>query len=355
MLIMGMLAPLATLPRASAGYHEEDWYKKVNGVLTTDYYDLYPFAEQSVDFGFSKFGELIYWNESEGYGVGLQYPGFDAVKTYVQDSSRKSVDPFANEMVNEWLWLNGWLLEVRYTHRSHGDRCIRAMAMFADMDTEGGDWIVGFDENCNTSRPFTDAPHGGRKVTSYATTEDILELYDGPRRYVAMTVTHIYDWKDSNGNDEIDLGVDSIFPVVDVIITYVFNKVKKEVMLIKDIKQVITGKELDSPIDIQFSNREEWDLGAPGTETEYGSYAHWWHQEMPTCYGAEWHMAPGIMREFEILMLAHGSQQEFCIEEYMGEQGICQGCYGLPIVRESDRVYVKWLTSGSGSTAGSSR
>jgi hypothetical protein len=167
MLIIGMFAPMATLPRATAGVHEDEWYKLVNGVLTTDYYDLYPYDELSVDYGFSKFGELIYWNELEDHGVGIQYPGFDQVGTYVQDATRQSIDPFANEMINEWLWLNGWFLEVRYTHRSARDRCIRAMAMFADMTVEGGDWIIGFDENCALNTPFTQAPHGGRKTTAY--------------------------------------------------------------------------------------------------------------------------------------------------------------------------------------------
>jgi hypothetical protein len=84
----------------SAGTHESDWYMVVQGVLTTDTYDFYPWEEQSVDFGFSKFGELIYWNDVEDEGVGLQYPGWDKVQDWHQDIGDNHVDPFANEIVS---------------------------------------------------------------------------------------------------------------------------------------------------------------------------------------------------------------------------------------------------------------
>jgi hypothetical protein len=222
------------------------------------------------------------------------------------------------------------------------------MAMFADITTSGGEWIIGFDENCSNNRDFGLPPNGGRKTTGYAETEDILELYDGPRRYVAMVVTHVYDWKDLDEDGEVDLEDPvEVWPVVDVIITYIFNKVKKEVMMIKDIKQVISGKILQSPLDIQFSNREEWDLGAPGAVAEYGSYAHWWHQYFKTCYGPEWHMAPGIMREYEITWIAGpGDNEEWCKEE----SEIDYGCYAMSdFVEGSVRVRVngKWIKEGT--------
>jgi len=140
-----------------------DWYTIVNGVLTSDYYSLYPYNTLSIDFGLSKYGEMISYDPVTGIGVGLQYPGYDSVGTYDQTLGTSS-DPFANEFIDPKLWLNGWLIDVRYTHRTLRDRRILAMAMFADMAAYGGEWIVGH------PYPFNLAPHGGRKTTGYAET-----------------------------------------------------------------------------------------------------------------------------------------------------------------------------------------
>jgi len=82
------------------------WYTKVNGVLTSDYYSLYPFTTKSIDFGLSKFGEMINYPVTTGIGVGLQYPGYDSVGTYDQRAGT-SRGPFANEYIDPKLWLNG--------------------------------------------------------------------------------------------------------------------------------------------------------------------------------------------------------------------------------------------------------
>jgi hypothetical protein len=166
------------------------------------------------------------------------------------------------------------------------------MAMFADMADSGNEWNNGFD--LSPPRTFANSPHGGRKTTGYAVTEDPVVLYDGPRRYIVETLTHQYDWFDLDLDDEVD-HPEETWAVVDVKLTFIFNKVKKQVIILKDIKKVIEGKELLTPLDIQFSNREEVDIG-PSPDWE--SYAHFWHQENETCYGPDWHMAPGLMREY---------------------------------------------------------
>jgi hypothetical protein len=293
------------------------WYTKVNGVLTSDYYSLYPFTTKSIDIGLSKFGEMIDYPVTTGIGVGLQYPGYDSVGTYDQKAGT-SRDPFANEYIDPKLWLNGWFIEIRYTHRTYRDRRVLAMAMFADMAAYGGDWLNGH------TYPFNTAPYGGRKTTGYAYTEPLTVLYNGPRRYVALSVTHLYDWFDGDGDRVVD-HPDETWPIVDVVLTFIFEKVKKQVIIYKDIKQVISGKELDSPLDIQFSNREEWDLGPP---TTYGSYAHFFHQEFDTCYGPEWHLAPGIMREW--------IEQGYGLNQVPVEKDSYVG----PIATGSVRVYV---------------
>jgi hypothetical protein len=332
-LAIAIFALNLVLPFAAYAQEEEvaaaadpsDWYTKVNGVLTSDTYVLYPFTTTSVDMGLSKYGEMINYPVTPGIGVGLQYPGYDKVRTYDQKSGT-SRDPFANEYIDPRYWLNGWLIEIRYTHRTARDRRVLAMALFADMHGYGGNWLVGH------SFDLSAAPHGGRKTTGYAETEPLKVLYDGPRRYVALSVTHLYDWDDTDGDGKVD-HPDETWALVDVRLTFIFEKVKKQVIILKDIKQVISGKELNSPLDIQFSNREEWDLGpAP----DYDSYSHFYHQKFETCYGAEWHMAPGIMREW--------------IEEgyALDEVPVWKGYYGPPIVDGSVRVYVNHVFKEEG-------
>jgi len=288
------------------------WYHTVRGVLETDTYELYPYwTNESLDIGFSKYGEMIDPNT----GTGMNY------------SDR---DPFANEEIPMKYWLNGWLLEVRYTHRIHHDRYVLSAAMFADMADYGGEWIVG------KELPFTSAPYGGRKTTAYAETEDMEVLYDGPRRFIGLCTTHIHDWEDTNNDTVVDHPVET-WPVVDVMITIIFNKVKKEVIVLKDVKLLIDTKILDSPVDCQFSNRGEWDLGP---DPDHESYAHFEHQNFTTCYGNLSHMAPGILREFKFTksgVTGRTVQLPFSLP-----------MYGPPVVDRSERVYVNgvWQEPG---------
>ncbi|MEM1551006.1 MAG: hypothetical protein QXR13_03625, partial [Candidatus Bathyarchaeia archaeon] len=137
-ILLSLVAPMLFIQPVSAA-DPASWYTTVPGVLTSDYYVLYPFNTYSIDFGLSKFGEMINYPVAPGVGLGLQYPGYDKVGTYNQKLTYAR-DPFANEYVNPKYWINGWLIEVRYTHRTLRDRYIIAMALFADMNSYGGDW-----------------------------------------------------------------------------------------------------------------------------------------------------------------------------------------------------------------------
>jgi hypothetical protein len=327
MVILLSFLGSALLVNKAAAADPSSWYKISNGVLTSDYYSLYPYTANSIDIGVSKFGELI--SDNGAVSVGLQYPGYDVVGTYDQ-TLETSRDPFANEGVEKKLWLNGWVMEVRYTHRTLRDRKILAMAMFADMALYGGDWITGF--------PYDDlsrSPHGGRKTTGYATTDPLLVLYDGPRRYIALSVTHIYDWIDDNDNGVVN-HPDETWPILDIRITFIFEKVKKQVIILKDIKLLMSGKELASPVDIQFSDREEWDLGP---SPEWPSYAHFYHQQLTTCYGPEWHLATGILREYEYK--GPGDIDSVAVTD-------SRDPYGPPIATGSVRVYVNGVFKEEG-------
>ena len=252
-----------------------DWYTSVEGVLDSDYYWLYPFEKNSLTIGFSKFGELI---NSTG-NVGLEYG---------------SVDPFAppagsgtTSSVPKVMWVQGWLINITYQHVTKGTRNVWACALFSDTTNYGGDWIrVDFQNDYSATYGWEDPldpgyyigasdygttlVYGGRKTNGTAVTQPIKVLYNGPRRFVALLNTTIYDHLVYLSDDtETDL------PLVRILITIIFDKVKKTVILLKDIKSLLHEK-YGQYMDIQFSDRGEVDLGTEAAG--YSSYAHFYTQ-----------------------------------------------------------------------------
>jgi len=247
----------------------------VEGVLTTDSYTLYPYAQTSLDIGFSKYGELIGYNETTGIGVGLQYPGYDVVGTHDQHSGT-SADPFANEVVNVNLWLNGWFIDIKYPQVSGDWREIWAFAMFSDGSLHGGDWISMPEVvSTNPTRPVWQefppyanpdsnkysAPkptYGGRKTNGVCVTDPITIIYNGPRKFIALTKTRV---------------MDGSVNLVDITFTLIFNKDEKNLIVLKDIKNLY-----DKPyLNIAFGNRGEWDF-LPS------SYVHFYTDEPVTSW-----------------------------------------------------------------------
>ncbi len=296
-VLLSFIGPVLYINMVEAATDPAEWYMTVSGVLDSDYYSLYPYEKNSLTIGFSKFGEMI----DPITGTGLNYSGRD---------------PFANEGISMDYWLNGWFIEIRYTHRTYRDRYVWAYALFADMGGHGGDWIT-----LATSK--TGPPSGGRKTNVIAWTEPITVLYDGPRRFVAKLVTHINDTDPETGKS---------WSLVDVIFTIVFNKVKKYVIVFKDIKLTIDSKILDSPVNVQFSNRGEWDLGPAD---EWKSFAHFYHQKLRTCYGADWHMSKKITREYKYHVASFTGQKVTLPDDVTEDPK-----YSYPVVWRSERVYV---------------
>jgi hypothetical protein len=266
-ILASILAPAFFVQNAKAADPSE-WYITKDGVLSSDYYSLYPFEAKSLKIGFSKFGELMGIpagadQSVQANWVGLEYDGRD---------------PFCPPTVVPMTsWINGWYIDIQYIDPALSgakrDRHLWAFAMFADGFGWGGDWI-------RTANPG-DAPHGGRKTNGYCSTEPLKVLYNGPRLFVAESVTHIYDVEGT-----------SQWPVLDVVIKLVFEKVKKEVILFKDLKITLPKMHLWGKLNVQFSNREEYDLGpAPS----YDSYADFYPRTGETCYGPEWHLAENIL------------------------------------------------------------
>lgn len=336
-----LFTPMLLLQTANA-VDPSSWYTNVSGVLDTDYYKLYPFkTDKSLKIGFSKFGEMI----DSINNIGLEYRDRDAFAP----PSGASVPP----EITKNKWESGWLINITY-HGTAGMRNVWAMAQHADLLDYGKDWIR-VDDSYGYTGALTEATedprdvgrfigtgvgpvNGGRKTNGTAATDDIRVLYNEPRLFIARTVTHIYDWDPGWSADE---------PLVDVVFTFIFNKDKKEVIVIKDIKEATTKfvfGEVTVPIDdrsnatvngaiIQFSNRGEWDIGPANT---YDSYVHFYvaggnpSQGQSTVYDEHYHLNPTLYPATWLKLSSYGVQPG------------SSGTYDLAQIVAKDRLYVGW-------------
>jgi len=311
-ITLSLLGPMLYTPIVQAA-DPTAWYMTVPGVLDSDYYTLYPYESKSLKMGFSKYGELI--NSADN--VGLEYD---------------EVDPFAPPTgsgigsIPKAMWVQGWFINITYYHTTLGTRCVWAMALHSDTHAFGGSWIrVDFDGDYSTAYGYetpTDPGYivgdyaagannfGGRKTNGTAVTEPITVLYDGPRRFVALLNTTIYDHPVYlTDSTEYDI------PLVKVLITVIFNKVKKEVILLKDVKSLLSEK-VSLKMKVQFSNRGEVDLGTEAAG--YHSYFHFWTQGtglqdnvvegLDTCYNASWTVCQTENVTEELPYGAHGPE-----------------------------------------------
>ena len=225
----------------------------VTGVLNTDTYALYPYEANSLTWGFSKYGELINGAAKQG----LEYAGMDV---------------FANPNVLEKDWSQGWLIDIHYADLGNNYRRAWAFALYTDTSTASGidgGWL----EN-STNGPLG-TPAGGRKTNVWATTDPIVVLYDGPRRFVAQTRTTLYSASDHSVANS---------GLVNITLTFEFNKDKKMIIVFKDIKRLDQGK-FGRSFQVEFSNRGEWDIG---TSSSPPSYAYF-YDNLPTAYGYHYH------------------------------------------------------------------
>jgi len=284
-ILMSLAAPLISSVKADSA----SWYTSVDGVLDSDYYSLYPYAAKSVDVGFSKYGELIGLpagadpdTATQADWVGLAYDGRD---------------PFCPATVVPMTsWINGWYMDIQYIDPALSgvkrDRHLFAFAMFGDGFGYGGDWVYAATPGGN--------PGHGRQTNGVCVTDDLEVLYDGPREYIAISRTHVYDKEGT-----------STWPVVDLTITIVFDKVNKQVILYKDVKLMLPKMHLWGKLDVQLSNREEYDLGPA---TGYSSYAHFYDAFDSTPYDEDWHMANVTLKEAEEYYSGNGSTKIFTVD-----------------------------------------
>ncbi|MCX8170708.1 MAG: hypothetical protein N3E47_01870, partial [Candidatus Bathyarchaeota archaeon] len=179
-MLLSLIAPMLLIQPVYAQVFPYGDYVVVDGVLATDYYTLYPFERKSLRVGFSKYGELIGIPRGADPNIQANWVGFEY----------DGRDPFCPPtVVPRETWFNGWFIDIHYTHPTFTgvkrDRHLWALAMFSDGTDWGGDWI-------NRATGPGEAPHGGRKTNGYAVTEPLKILYDGPRLFVAESVTHLY-------------------------------------------------------------------------------------------------------------------------------------------------------------------
>lgn len=263
-LICSIVAPILLqtyMVRGSKSSYDSD-YMTVSGVLSTDSYVLFPFQKKNLTIGFSKYGELIDYETK----TGLHYSGDDA---FAPGSSK----------VTEAQWVEGWILNITYVEGGEYKN-IWARATYSDYHGSGSEGIAGDWNEDATDGSTGTTVRGGRKTNGGAVTDSIKVLYNGPRRFVALLKTAIY----ASSSHATSL--------VDLTFTIVFNKVKKQVIVFKDIKRTDVGKNIGD-MQIEFSNRGEWDLG-DGTPPK--SYAHF-YEGQSTLYDGHyqaWYNANGI-------------------------------------------------------------
>jgi hypothetical protein len=124
MFVLSLLAPVMLTQKAYAVAPDPaSWYMKVDGVLDTDYYSLYPYEAKSIKLGFSKFGELIDNNTN----VGLEYAG---ARDPWAEPAGSGLD---TQKLPKKVWINGWFLDITYNHSSWGLRNLWAGALFGDL------------------------------------------------------------------------------------------------------------------------------------------------------------------------------------------------------------------------------
>jgi len=248
-LICSIAAPILVnrfMVQASKSSYDSD-YMTVSGVLSTDSYVLFPFEKKNLTIGFSKYGEMIDYSGK----VGLNYNG--------------ETDPFApgEVKVTETQWIEGWIINITYSEGGYY-RNTWARATYSDY-ASGIEGIAGIWKEGCTDGSSGSSTRGGRKTNGGAVTDSIQVLYNGPRKFVALLRTAIYKEAVTHGT-----------PLVNLTFLLEFNKDKKQVVIFKDIKRTDTGKNIGD-MQIEFSNRGEWDLGNGNPPK---SYAHFYTENL---------------------------------------------------------------------------
>jgi hypothetical protein len=287
------------------------WYRSVLGVLSTDNYPYFPYNHDNLNIGFSKHGEMIDRINRRG----LEF---------------RTVDPFAAPAgpgigsIPEQLWLQGWLINITYNHITLGRRNVWATAQHSDISGVGGPWLrvdfpagdcagtaadgdsPGVKANCEDpldkghaiddefySLPYAPLRVGGRKTNGTVVAQPIRVLYEDNRRFVAQLNMSVYDHPTPGESTEGDVRL------VDIVLTIDFYKDKHQVIVLKDIKSRISDKEMTGKMNIQFSNRGQWDLG--NEAVGYKSFVHFYttgtctdidpvNEGQPTEYTEDYHL-----------------------------------------------------------------
>jgi len=241
LLVVSTYASLSLLGfQASGAAYSESDYRRIYGVLGNDSYLLYPYEDKSSQVGFSKYGELM----NPYVPVGLNYSG--------------QIDPFANSFVAKQDWNEGWVLNVTYI-QSGMYKSVWAFALYSDTLGSGTPPDIDWQHVASG----LSSPYCGRKTNAYARSYPIEKIYDGPRRAEYRLKTVISTNTTVQGFDD-DKILELTFHVI-------YEKVKKYVLWIKDIKRVDVGKGIGT-MQVEFSERGEWDMERASHPL---SYAHW--------------------------------------------------------------------------------
>jgi hypothetical protein len=127
--------------------------------------------------------------------------------------------------------------------------------------------------------------------------------------------TRIYDPAIPNPKDPDD---ERGLPLVVMYIQVVFNKAKKYVLLIKDIKLTTESKLLEK-VQVKFGQRGEWDLGWEPEPFMPRSYAHFYHG-LPTKYFKHpWYYTDGWETGYDLCQIIDQDENYVAYAAYWPE------------------------------------
>ncbi len=249
-------------------------YVVLEGTRHTDYYDARQYSYKiyrwwglnpenayaaplfdtgSLRLGLTEYGEFVTYDAITGESAGIAYG---------DPSTWALTESWANTAISPKYWVQGWLLAINYT-RVGEPLTILAYAYFSDMSTtEGGRGVftkpAGVAWNSGPVYPGTLIPSG------------VKILFEDARLVVARTSVIVHD---GYYNED----------VAKVIITVLFNKVKKYAITFYDVKILLDPKVLDYITEFVFTKRYEIDL-ARGINLDNDAYVHYYHNISESIY-----------------------------------------------------------------------
>jgi hypothetical protein len=220
-------------------------------------------AGKSLRISMTEFGEFASIDSVTGASAGIAY-GANSAEWAKSESWADAADVSPN------LWIQGWTFYLNYTRGLVGGmRAVEAWATYssASAAAESGRAVYSWDGTKYATTLSSSAFKQGSLGTS-----GVEVLYDSARLVVGRTTVTIYD------NYYVPNEA-----LAQITFTIIFQKDTKYAIIYKDIKILLTPKDLQMINDFAFSERYELDLAA-NINPSLASYVHYYASNMTSVY-----------------------------------------------------------------------